>query len=242
MELSVLSSNPFSQFKPYKKHPTSEWPFFCHWLDDVLDLDTAPRQYFLAGCWSLGFFSFFRGRYFAHRLKQFKPQTAVDQRNLRNAVLEFNRGSMRWFSFALLATLGVAITSSQRRAEETDRGGDRLKELLRRSQLAGLPEEQSFYLAKDIVMRSDTREYGNILLDRALTNFVAEGVISPPEYTPDGVYIIPEHIRPKINGPVITPSGMILPTEQNSLKQSITLNFNNNHKNINQTPVNTNDV
>jgi hypothetical protein len=114
----------------------------------------------------------------------------------KHHLLDKLKGQMyKGLVFPFFITFSAASAGAVRRNEEVDRDGNRFKEYWQRARYTGLEESASVALARDIVMKSDTREEGQELLVLALSNLVNMGVIEPPKFNTDGVYTIPEHMR-----------------------------------------------
>eukprot|EP00461_Guttulinopsis_vulgaris_P001470 UN01470 len=98
--------------------------------------------------------------------------------------------------------------SGKHRTAEQDRDGARYNEYFRRARTCGVDDETAILLAKDIVMRTDTMKEGRELLDRALTHLSEQELIPEPQFTKEGLYIIPEYLRTPVEGGMVTPSGV----------------------------------
>ena len=200
-----MNTNPFAQFKPYKKHPTSEWPLFSDFLDDVFDLGTAPAQYFFYASW-IGATS--ASLYYSRLIKRAVNIPPLDLASsvARSRFVSYC-ASRRWIVFVLpfCYTILNIVQCANRRTIEQDRNGSRYNEYFRRARNCDLDDETALLLAKDVVMRSDTMLEGRELLERALNHLQQQDLIPEPKFTPEGLYVIPEHLRPTVPGGAVAP-------------------------------------
>jgi hypothetical protein len=187
-------SNPFSQFKPYTKDATSTWPLFSDWLDDTLDLGTAPQQYAIYASWIIGFgwIAFTSARY--RKLSKLVPDSVISDMNKHQLLDRLKGQRAKGIAFPLITTFIISGLASVRRNEEVDRSGDRFHEYYTRASYSGLDQASSVALARDIVLASSTHVEGSYLLENALRRLQEKGAINVPKYDADGMYKLPDNI------------------------------------------------
>jgi len=129
---------------------------------------TAPMQYGFYGITAVG--AVYWGVQ-THKLRQAikKPINSVIDKYIQEKAITAAR-SHRVLALMMPAfvSMGIAYTGARARAEELDRDGDRFRNYYRMGKYSGLEEETAALLARDVVMRSKTRDEGVELMSKAL--------------------------------------------------------------------------
>lgn len=147
---------------------TSTWPLFSHWLDDKCDIYTAPMQYAFYGVNALSAVYWGASHYQVRKAQQKVVNSVIDNYIKERAIAAAKSHRLLAGIMPVFLSMGIAYRGAVKRAEELDREGDRFRHYYRMGKYSGLEEETSALLARDVVMRSKTREEGIELMTKAL--------------------------------------------------------------------------